>query len=113
MSHCLPRHLQLQVQTSALRPVYTKRQNQFYINGVMTLATQFSLTTMESLQNKLQTHFKASIDADTSTKCNCTTAKQWDWLGSDLAALSLTLGVNGPLRYIHTVVITLFLAHIW
>ena len=39
---------------------YTKHQSQFGINTVMTLVTQFSLTTMESLQNGLQPHSQAT-----------------------------------------------------
>ena len=40
-----------------IRPVYTKRQSQFGINAAMNFVTQFSLTTMESLENGIATHF--------------------------------------------------------
>ena len=33
----------------AKRPIYTKRESQFGVNAAMTLTTQSSLTTMESL----------------------------------------------------------------
>ena len=41
-------------------PVYTKRQRQLCDNVAMTLVILFSLKTMESLENRLQTHSGAT-----------------------------------------------------
>ena len=43
-----------------LGTIYTKRQSQCSVNAAMTLATQLSLTTMESLQNGPQPHCQAT-----------------------------------------------------
>ena len=43
-----------------LGPMYTKRQRQLCDNAAMTLAILFSLKTMESLENGLQTQSGAT-----------------------------------------------------
>ena len=71
-----------------LGPVYTKRQRQCCDNSVMTLVILFSLKSVESLENRLQTQSGVSLQS-------CTTTLHFIW--SDIADASLTLGVNGPL----------------
>ena len=61
-------------------PVYTERQRQFGANGVMSLVILVLLQTMESLQNGLPPLFNET---------NIT---------SDIAVMTLTLSVNGPLH---------------
>ena len=54
------------------------------VNAAMTLAVQLSLTTMESLKNGVATHFRATPLWSMRTVSQVS------------AALTLTLGVNGP-----------------
>ena len=70
-------------------PVYTKRQRQRCDYFAMMLAILFSLKSMETLENGLQTHSGASLQS-------CTTTLHFIW--SNIADASLTLGMNGPLR---------------
>ena len=46
-----------------LRPVYTKRQRQRCDHSTMMLAILFSLKSMETLENGLQTHSGASLQS--------------------------------------------------
>ena len=75
-----------------LAHVYTKRQRQRCDNYAMTLAILLSLKSMETLENGLQTHSGASLQS-------CTAA--FDFIWSDIADASLTLGINEPLLW-HT-----------
>ena len=47
--------------------------------------------------SKRQDKFDASIDADTC--CNSTGQNSYIWFGSDLAAASQTLDINGLLQF--------------
>ena len=54
--------------STALRPIYTKRQRQCCDNSAMMLAIPFSLKTMESLQNGVATYFQATPLTSMRTK---------------------------------------------
>ena len=56
-------------------------------HSAMTLANSFSLKSMETLENGLQTHSGPSLQS-------CTTTLHFIW--SDITDASLTLGVNEP-----------------
>ena len=68
--------------------VYSKRQHQYSVNAAMTLVILLSLKSMESLEKRVTTYFEETVDSIGFNE-SCTT--------SDIAALRLTLGVNGPL----------------
>ena len=70
-----------------LGPVYTNGQHQHCHNSAIMIL--FSLQTMESLQNGVTTHFQARplFSMRTKSLASCRV----------VAALTLTLRVNGPL----------------
>ena len=65
-------------------PVYTKRQHQRYDDDAMMLAILFSLKTMESLENGLQTQsgetpvFSMRTDSQASSLC-CRSVDAFAW----------------------------------
>ena len=67
-----------------LGTVYTKRQRQCCDNSAITLAILFSLKTVESLENRLQTHFGATplfsmrtVLLSSSQSCRSVDADAW------------------------------------
>ena len=77
--------------TTNITPVCTERQSQRCNNSAMRLVILLYLITMELLQNRIGTHFQATPLFSMRTVSLASSQK-------NMAALTLTLGVNGSLN---------------